>query len=513
MILGTAHTWHLGFPQVPTEGQTMATAAGQEPDLTQSGDNWLARMALRFTAFTEKWLPDALGFVLVGTFAVFALGLATGEKLFGAPSDPAATSGYGLIDAWGQGFWSLITFTLQMAMIIIAGYAVAVSPPVGRLIATVARVPRTPRGAIAFTAAVAMVTSYLNWAFSLIFTAILAKEIARRVTGVDYRALGAMAFLGLGTVWAQGLSGSAALQVAGSASSPPAVQKVIEQGRGSGLIPLTDTIFLWQGIAATAIVFVVAVGMAWFLSPSPQRAKTAEQLGIELGPGVAEERSQLRRNRPGEWIEYSPVFAILLFVLGVWYLARHFALAEGSALNALDLNTVNLILILLALILHWRPVRLAQAVKDGSPAASGVLLQFPLYGGIFGMIAFTGLSKTIAGWLVSVSNQFFYPAFIAIYSCVLGVFVPSGGSKWVIEAPYVLDAANQLHVNQGWVVVVYDLGEASANLLQPFWMLPTLTILGLKARDIMGYTFAMFLVCFPLVLVLITLFARTLTFP
>lgn len=172
-----------------------------------------------------------------------------------------------------------------------------------------------------------------------------------------------------------------------------------------------------------------------------------------------------------------------------------------------------MILILLALILHWRPVRLAQAVKEGAPAASGVLLQFPLYGGIFGMIAFTGLSKTIAGWLVSVSNDFFYPAFIAVYSMVLGVFVPSGGSKWVIEAPYVLEAANQLQVNQGWMVVVYDLGEASANLLQPFWMLPTLTILGLKARDIMGYTFAMFLACFPAVLILVTLFARTLPFP
>lgn len=489
-----------------------------EPPTTPSDDqpgtdNWLARMALRFTAFTEKWLPDALGFVLVGTFAVFALGLATGEGLYGRPDDPADTAGFGLVDAWGQGFWSLITFTLQMAMIIIAGYAVAVSPPMSRLIARIARVPRTPRGAIAFTAAVAMATSYLNWAFSLIFTAILAKEIARRVQGVDYRALGAMAFLGLGTVWAQGLSGSAALQVASEASSPPAVQEVIAEGRGSGLIPLTDTIFLWQGIVATAIIFVIAVVMAWFLSPSPERAKTAEQLGIELGPSVAQKRAETRRGRPGEWIEYSPVFAILLFALGAWYLVRHFALAEGDPLNALDLNTVNLILILLALILHWRPVRLAQAVKEGTPAASGVLLQFPLYGGIFGMIAFTGLSKTIAGWLVSVSNEFFYPALIAIYSMVLGVFVPSGGSKWVIEAPYVLEAANQLQVNQGWMVVVYDLGEASANLLQPFWMLPTLTILGLKARDIMGYTFAMFLACFPAVLILVTLFARTLPFP
>ncbi|RJO75245.1 short-chain fatty acid transporter [Nocardia panacis] len=470
----------------------------------------LARIALRFTAITERWLPDAFGFVLVGTFLIVAIGLGTGVPIIGN-ADPAATSGLGLVDAWGKGFWSLITFTMQMAMIIIGGYAVAVSPPVARLIARLATIVRTPRAAIAFTAAVSMVSSYLNWAFSLVFTAILAREIARVLRGVDYRALGAMAFLGLGTVWAQGLSGSAALQVASAGSSPKAVQDVIAAGRGSGLIPLTDTIFRWQGLVVTAIVFVVAVLVAWLIAPTGAAAKSAADLGVDLHPVRAEESGEQRR--PGDWLEHSPVFTILLCLFGLWYLVRYFQHARGGALNALDLNTVNLILILLALLLHWRPAQLVRAVREAAPAASGVLLQFPLYGGIFGMIAYTGLSKTIAGWLVHLTNDTFYPAIIGVYSCVLGVFVPSGGSKWVIEAPYVLEAANQLKVNQGWMVVVYDLGEASANLLQPFWMLPTLAVLGLKARHIMGYTFAMFLVCFPLVLVLVTVFARTLAFP
>lgn len=470
-----------------------APEAGEREEETR-----LARVALRFTAFTEKWLPDAFGFVLVGTFIVFALGLATGET----PTD--------LVDAWGEGFWSLIEFTLQMAMIIIGGYAVAVSAPVARLIARLALVPKSPRSAIAFTAAVAMVTAYLNWAFSLVFTAILAKEIARVVRGVDYRAIGAMAFLGLGTVWAQGFSGSAALQVASPTSSPEAVQKVIAEGRnGEGTIPLTDTIFTWQSLVSTLVVFLVALTMAWFLAPTAARARTAEDLGIELRP-LLEERQEAPagKRRPGDWLEHSPVFSILIGLLGLWYLVRHFANAEGNPIAALDLNTVILILLLLALCLHWRPIRMVNAVRRGAPAASGVLLQFPFYGAIFGMIAFTGLSKQIAGWLVSVSNEVLFAPLIAVYSAVLGVFVPSGGSKWVIEAPYVIGAANQLNVDQGWMVVVYDLAEASANFLQPFWMLPTLAVLGLKARDIMGYTFAMFLACFPVVLVLVTVFAQ-----
>ncbi|MGW6276980.1 short-chain fatty acid transporter [Kribbella sp. NPDC055071] len=477
------------------------------------GEGALARVALRFTAFTEKWLPDAFGFVLVGTFVVLLFGLVTGEPLLKRPDTPTATKGFGLVDAWGIGFWSLITFTLQMAMIIIGGYAVATSGPVARLITRLARIPKNPRNAVAFVAAVAMLASYLNWAFSLIFAAILAREVARNVPKADYRALGAMAFLGLGTVWAQGLSGSAALQVASASSSPAPVQEVIKAGgHASGLIPLSDTIFTWQAIVATLIVYVVGVAMAWLIAPGERSSKTATDVGIELrplvGPGSVEDKVTEKR-RPGDWLEHSPVFSLLIVLLGAVYLVRYF---DGkSFVSALDLNTVNLILFLLAILLHWRPWRMARAVRDGAPAAAGVLLQFPLYGGIFGMIAYTGISARLAGWLVQASNQFFFPPLVAIYSCILGVFVPSGGSKWVIEAPYVLDAANQLQVNAGWMVVVYDLGEASANLLQPFWMLPTLAILGLKARDIMGYTFTMFLACYPAALIAVTLLAPHVT--
>jgi short-chain fatty acids transporter len=365
-------------------------------------------------------------------------------------------------------------------------------------------------------AAVAMLASYLNWAFSLIFAAILAREVARNVPKADYRALGAMAFLGLGTVWAQGLSGSAALQVASASSSPAPVQEVIRAGgHASGLIPLSDTIFTWQAIVATLFVYCVGVGMAWFVAPGEDNSRTAEHLGIELKPLIGRgsayngQRDNGEARRPGDWLEHSPLFSLLVVALGAVYLVRYF---EGkSFFNALDLNTVNLILFLLAMLLHWRPWRMARAVRDGAPAAAGVLLQFPLYGGIFGMIAYTGVSARLAGWLVQASNQFFFPPLVAIYSCILGVFVPSGGSKWVIEAPYVLQAANELKVDAGWMVVVYDLGEASANLLQPFWMLPTLAILGLKARDIMGYTFTMFLACFPAALIAVTLLAPHVT--
>jgi short-chain fatty acids transporter len=466
-------------------------------------DSLLSRIALQFTAFTEKWMPDAFGFVLVGTIIVLLLGMATGEK-------PAT-----MVDSWGKGFWSLIPFTLQMAMIIVGGYAVATSGLMGRLISRLARIPSTPRTAIVLTAFVSMVTSYLNWAFSLIFSAILAKEIARKIPRTDYRALSAMSFIGLGTVWAQGLSGSAALQVANRVSSPEAIQAIIAAGRGGeGIIPLSKTIFLWQSFACVLILMAVVLVLAWFIAPSPERSVSAKELGISLeakNEGTNPENGV--KPRPGDFIERSPIITMLILLVGAIYLIRHFSSGAGSAFDRLDLNTINMILLLLGLLLHWRPYRMAQAIKNGSPSAAGVLLQYPLYGGIFGMIVYTGLSERIANLLVSVANTTLYPAMISLYSFVLGIFVPSAGSKWVIEAPYVIGAANKLMVNQGWVVVVYDLGEASANLVQPFWMLPILAILGLKARDIMGYTFAFCLICFPVVLILTTIFAKTLSFP
>ena len=153
------------------------------------------------------------------------------------------------------------------------------------------------------------------------------------------------------------------------------------------------------------------------------------------------------------------------------------------------------------------------AVRAATPAVWGVILQFPFYAGIAGIITATHLNERLASAFVSVSTPVTFPAIVAVYSAVLGVFVPSGGSKWVIEAPYVMAAAHTLHVHLGWVVAAYDLGEALANLIQPFWMLPILGIFKLAARDVMGYTFVVFLALAPVVLLLVTLLGTTLGYP
>jgi short-chain fatty acids transporter len=230
------------------------------------------------------------------------------------------------------------------------------------------------------------------------------------------------------------------------------------------------------------------------------------------GQPVTSDRGGLQPAQPGAWLEHSSILPLFIVGLGGAYLVRYFWRAP-DAINAITLDIVNLSFLLLGILLHRTPARLMHAVQAATPAVWGVLLQFPFYAGIAAIITGTHLSQQLAALFVGVSNATTFPAVVAIYSAVLGVFVPSGGSKWIIEAPYVMGAAHELKVHLGWVVVAYDLGEALANLLQPFWMLPILGMLGLRARDVMGYTFVVFLALTPVVLILVTLLGLTLRYP
>jgi short-chain fatty acids transporter len=281
-----------------------------------------------------------------------------------------------------------------------------------------------------------------------------------------------------------------------------------------GIINFTHTIFLWQSFAAVFIEIVVVTAVMYFATPERGQGRTAEDLGIDLGTTDVADESHVRTAvlTPGQWLEHSPILTWAIVVIGGVYIVRYFS-QQADPLSAITINIVNLAFLLVGMLLHHTPARLARAVQNATPAVWGVVLQFPFYAGIAGIITGTHLSAQLASLFVQVSTPATFPPLVAIYSAVLGILVPSGGSKWVIEAPYVMQAAHTLKVHLGWVVSAYDLGEALANLVQPFWMLPTLAFFGLRARDVMGYTFVVFVLLVPLVLLMVTLLGRTLAYP
>lgn len=476
------------------DGQQSTHSPGQAA--AGMGEGGLARLGLAIADWSERWFPDAFIFALLALVIV-----ALGALLLGAPLSAVMVS-------FGSGFWSLIIFTMQMALIIIGGYVVASSPPVARFVEWLATLPQSDRGAVAFVALWSTLSSYLSWGFSLIFSGLLVRDLTRRRPRMDYRAAGAAAYLGLGSIWALGFSSSAALLQANKGSLPPALYKI------TGVIPFTETIFLWQSLVTALVLLVVSVTVAYSSAPSEASARPASEFNVSFEPLV---KPLPERSTPGEWLEYSPLLTIVIFLLAAGWLLDNFA-RQGAITAIANLNTYNFIFLMVGLLLHWRPKRFLEAVAASVPATAGVLIQFPFYGGIAAILtgAKTAGGATLASWLahlmVTVSNRHTFPLLVTAYSAVLGLFVPSGGGKWVIEAPYIMQAANTLHVHLGWVVEIYNAAEALPNLVNPFWMLPLLGLLAVRARELVGYSILQVMVHIPIVFFLMWLFAETLTY-
>ena len=456
---------------------------------TDEEEGMMQRLGAALANWSEKWFPDAYVFAAIAVLIVVVAALAMGRT-------PAQVS----VD-FGKSFWNLIPFTMQMAFVVIGGYIVAVSPPVRKIIDVLARFPKTPKVAVAYVAFVAMIASLLSWGFSLIFAGILMREVSKRVAGVDYRAMGAAGYLGLGSIWALGLSSSAALLMATKGSIPPALLKI------SGVIPLADTLFTWQNLVMITVLLVLSVWICYASTPTADKARTVEMAGITY----KEENEDIGTPQtPGEKLEFSPVLTLVIVALGAVYLYDVFSTKGGLA--ALDLNTYNFMFLIAGMLLHWTPRSFLRAAAKSVPMTGGVLLQFPLYAGIFGVLMGSGLNEVLAKFFVSISTQETLPLVGGIYSAILGLFLPSGGGKWVVEAPYLLQAANELKVNLAWMVQVYNAAEALPNFINPFWMLPLMGLTGVKARDLAGYSTLQLIFHTPVVLFLLWLLGLTLPY-
>ena len=453
----------------------------------------LARLGARIADLSERYFPDAFVFALAAVVVVFAFGLFAGEQ-------PRT-----LVTAFGEGFWVLVPFTMQMALIIITGFVVASSRPCSRLIEALARMPKTPRGAVAFVALFSMLSSLLSWGFSLIFTGLLVRAIVRRMElsdlHVDIRAIGGAAYLGLGSVWSLGLSSSPAMMMATKSSIPADLLPI------TGVIPLTQTIFLWQSVLLAVLLIVVSLAVAYYSAPTGARVRTARSMGVTFEELTVFDEPP---RTPAERMENNPLLTIGVVALMLAFLAMR--VADKGFAAALDLNNFNLFFLALGMLLHWRPRAFLRAVGGAVPATAGVLVQFPFYAGIFGLISKTGIQEMLSELFIRVASPDTFNPILTIYSFVLGIFIPSGGGLWVVEAPYVMQAANALKMHLGWTIQTYNAAETLPNLLNPFFMLPLMGILNVRARDLAGYSILQLLSHTPLVLLYCWLMAYTLPY-
>jgi short-chain fatty acids transporter len=472
----------------------MTTAMPRTDTASEKG---LARVAQSMARWTEKWFPDAYVFALGGVIIVAIAALANG-------SSPVA-----VVTAFGDGFWDLTAFNLQMAMVVLTGYVVATSAPVARIIDRLATVPQTAATAVSFVALLSMSVSFLNWGLSLVFAGLLARAIARRADlRVDYRALGAAAFMGLGAVWALGLSSSAAQLQATATSLPPELLKV------TGVLDFGTTIFTWQSLVLLAVMMALTVTVAHLSAPRGVAIRTAVDLEVSLDD---QPEPTLPRTRPGEWLEFHWILPAILGLMTLGWLVAQF-LTKPFLTVISSLNGYLLVFLVLGLVLHKTPRNFLQAVTKAVPATAGILVQFPLYAAMAAVLTRAvgndGLtvSQHLAEFFTSLGGGGGFAVIIAVYTAILGIFVPSGGGKWLVEAPYVMQAATDVQMNLGWTVQIYNVAEALPNLINPFFMLPLLAVLKLRARDLVGFTSLQFLFHLPVVLLLVWLLGMTFSF-
>lgn len=415
----------------------------------------------------QRFLPDPFIFCAVLTIVVFILGIImTGQ------------SPMGMIIHWGNGFWSLLAFSMQMALVLVLGHALASAPPFKRLLSALADIPKTPGQSIVIVSIVAIIACWINWGFGLVIGAIFAKEIAKKVKNVDYRLLIASAYSGF-LIWHQGMSGSIPLTIASGSETV----KKLTLGVITGPIPTSDTIFhpVMLLTSLALLIFIPLTNRA--MHPDPENT-------VSFDPPEAVEVEVIAGNQmtPADKMERGPLFSVLIAILGFAYIFYYF-MTKGFSLN---LDIVNFIFLMCGILLHKTPRSYLNAIKEAATGAAGVLLQFPFYAGIAAMMAGAsaeGLS--VAGIFSTVfvdwSTEFTFPLFAFLSAGLVNFFVPSGGGQWAVQAPIILPAAQNLGVQPAVASMAIAFGDAWTNMVQPFWALPALGIAGLGAKDIMGY--------------------------
>ena len=416
----------------------------------------------------NKYLPDPFLFAIILTFIVFAAGI--------------GMTGQGPLDMmlhWANGFWGLLSFSMQMAMVLVLGNTMASAGVFKKGLRSIASTAQTPSRAIMITAFVSAVCCWINWGFGLVIGALLAKEIAKQVKGVDYRLLIASAYSGF-VVWHGGMSGSIPLGVAAVGADGVVANT---GGVVTAAIPTSLTIFSPMNLTISAIIII---GLPFVCrAMMPDKEHTIE---VDAALLVEDAEKVYKIETPADKLEHSRIIWAIVLILGFAYIIYNIAL---NKLNSLNLNFVNFIFMFAGILLHGNLKRYIDAFADSAKSCSGILLQFPFYAGIQGMmtgaVAGVSLAGVISTFFVGIATTTTFPLFTFLSAGIVNFFVPSGGGQWAVQGPIMMPAGLEIGVPAAKTAMSIAWGDAWTNMIQPFWALPALGIAGLSAKDIMGY--------------------------
>jgi short-chain fatty acids transporter len=453
-----------------------------EPDLTPV--QWFGEV---IADRVERWMPSPFLFAILLTYV--------------AGTAAALSEGAGLTEiavAWYGGFWNLLQFAMQMVLILVTACVVAYHPRVKGVIARLVQLPKNGRPAVVMVGAGAMLTGWISWGLGLIFGAILAREMGKRAhsrgMAVHYPLLAVAGYLGMSLTWGWGLSSSAGLLQATAGNI------FIQQGIVDRVIPATEWVFHPYPLILTALALAYASLMLYLLAPPARNCRGIERYvaldepedpHVALAPPPPPPAKALTL---ADRIDNSRLLGGVLAATGLLLFARAFA---TQGMRALDLNVLNFGFLMIGLLLYMSPSKYEREFADAVKGSAGVILLFPFYAGIVGIMTGTGLVVTLTESLLSVATPATFPVMTWLSAGFLNLFVPSAGGEWVILGGPLLTASAEFAVPYGQTIAAYSVGDAHTNLLNPFWALPLLAITGLRAREMFGYAITMMLLLTP----------------
>ena len=429
----------------------------------------------------KRFLPSPFAIAIILTVVTMLLALLFTE----APSE--GNHFLEVLSFWEHGIWStgLLVFAYQMMLILVLGHILVLSKPMNYLIQGLTRYTTNTRNAVVLVSVMTLLVSFFNWGLGLIFGAILARKVAEaaqeRGFSINYPLVGASGYVGL-MIWHGGISGSAPSKVSESghlmsfvgSMSDPSVQSQIPD-----LIPYSETIFSGFNLTIFAVLLVLIPTLLAFIAKNVPTSVT--NLPIYKGP-VSEEETIVG----AEKIDHSKFFGIGFGVLIL--IAFFYQYFDNLTQLIITPNMLNFLMLGLALILHGNFSNFLKAVEEAIKGASGILIQFPLYFGIMGIMSESGMVGQISDFFVSIANETTLPIYTFFSAGLVNIFVPSGGGQWAIQGPIVVESAIKLGVSLPKAIMALAYGDQITNMLQPFWALPLLGITKLKAKEILPYT-------------------------
>jgi|SaaInl7_200m_RNA_FD_contig_71_126507_length_1931_multi_6_in_0_out_0_2 short-chain fatty acids transporter len=452
--------------------------------------NLVAQSGKKLSDWSERNMPNPYLFAVILTFIAYFMGWILTDN---GPMD--------MIKHWYSGFWKYLTFAMQMVLILVTGHALAIAPGVHPFLKKLARIPRTGGQAVLMTAYVATIMTYFHWGLGLIVASIFAREVAKegyiKKIHIHYPLIAATAYTGQ-MVWHIGPSTSAGLL---SATKGHVFEKIF------GVIPITQSVFTPYAILLAIMLCLIVIPITmWLMTPkNPNECMGIDAcLGIDkFAPELAEETDLDKDEKPSpitkkgfaDLLENSSIISYLVGLAGVVYIIYYFA-TKGLSLN---LNIFNFIFLIAGIILHRTPIRYVRAVTTATPGSSGIILQFPFYAGIMGMISFSGLAAIITTWFLGFATATSFPVIAWITGGIVNIFIPSGGGEWGVIGGIIGQVSMDLGVPVGKSIVAYGCGDMWTNMFQPFWAIALLGITGLRARDIMGYCMTLMAVSAPFI--------------